>query len=243
MLRPLLLSSALALTACSSGIGAVAPPADDDAGGDVALDSGSSVDSATGTDTSGVDTAPGDTGASDTGATDAGSADGIVSSDGGGADVALKTCVVATSGASTGCAVDEYCDAPTCTTGTCRLRGVVLPDYNPVCGCDGYTYWNDHYAHALGASTMSGTTVCAGSNAKVCGGSTGCSAGECVIRGTTPATCPSDSASGLCWKVPGTATCPSSTPRKERVCGSGSCKSICQVTLAADKSYDDVTCP
>jgi hypothetical protein len=264
MLRPFFLTSVSTLAAlaalvtfsvtlgvaCSSSIPEVAPGDDDagntDTGGtnaDVGLDA---------LDTSiRLDTSPGLDAISDVPASDGGGPDGIVGGDATTDGPVEKTCTVsATTGEASGCALDEYCDAPTCASGVCRRRPISLPDFNPICGCDGVTYWNDHFAGSRGRSTRLGSGACGGGSSltKVCGGFASRSCPnpdmQCVSSGTDPSTCTTTDLGGLCWSIPTTASCLSATgSKKERVCGSGVCTTRCDAIKSSSVFYDDSTCP
>jgi hypothetical protein len=233
----MLLCGSLALVACSSGIDGVAPPIDIDGGSD------SSIAADASGDTTMRDTSTGDTAVDDGGSVDGGGSDSIVSSDVPLVDGA-RPCLVRTTGESTGCTADEYCDAPTCDTGVCKPRGLSAPGFSPVCGCDGLTYWNAHFAKSLGVS-FTGSSPCGDDRGVRCGGPfEDCIApADCVTRGSSPTTCTSVSVSGVCWRVPSDAVCATTgATRKERVCGSSVCKSVCEASIAGDVFFDDPTC-
>lgn len=239
-------SVASSMLACSSGISSVAPPGDDDSGpggkdtggggGDVAP--GDSTSDSTQVDAV-LDAPPADGG---------GGVDAIPPGDGIASDAPEKPCVLTSAGVTTDCSGEEYCDAPTCATGVCRKRPISLPDFNPICGCDGVTYWNDHYAGSLGRSTKLGSGACGGGSAstKTCGGITGRACPgttECVNSGTDPSTCTIADLSGLCWAIPTSATCVgASGSKKERLCGVGSCTNRCEAIKSGTTFYDDDTC-
>jgi len=230
--------------ACSSGISDVAPPGDEDTGG--ATDTGGAVDG--GGDTSTRDSTISDSSAPDSVVIDAGGPDSTGTGEATPVDATVRTCVVkSATGTSDDCATDEYCDSPDCLSGTCKHRPVSSVNFDPICGCDGITYWNSPWAHSVGHSTGAAGPCSSGPLVKTCGGLTpkSCPAGyECILHGTTPSWCTAPSPQGLCWSLPPDTDCSGGAPQKARLCGAaGTCVSACQAIRKADNFYDDPTCP
>lgn len=231
----------LLATGCSGGVEAV--PEDtgvfdsgrtDSSTIDSAVDS-SSVDSAK------VDSSPVDSSSSDSATVDSAivdSATDSVTTDG------SKTCTP-----TSGCDSTEYCDAPTCSTGTCKPRPTAATLQDPVCGCDGVTYWNASYAQSLGRSITATKGACS-TGAATCGGlgvkkcpNTG---DKCIMSYDSVGSCAISDPMGVCWSVPTGATCPAVLFNDRSVCGSGGfgkCISTCDAIKNGAPFYRDSSCP
>ena len=113
------------------------------------------------------------------------------------------------------CASGLYCDKDTCDApGTCELPPAYCDDVeDPVCGCDGITYFDDCLRKARGLTPpfSSPGSACPLNIAKTCAGPAdgGCPNGTvCAqLQRLEPAVCAPD-ALGICWVVPA-AQCPS----------------------------------
>lgn len=105
------------------------------------------------------------------------------------------------------CAHGYYCFSPTCTTGHC----VKAPNFaadplgaDPLCSCDGPTYWNSTVANEQTAAVkLAGACGTAGHS---CGGMAGKCSGNrtfCNFELATPAGCPPvPQMEGHCWVLP-----------------------------------------
>lgn len=111
------------------------------------------------------------------------------------------------------CGAGKYCDTSgsnkACGKGKCVAVGVgTSTTRNPVCGCDGVTYWNEAVAAKSGMS-LSKKGACTGGDQKTCGGlgNMVCPNGaSCNYRLGSDDACKVADASGTCWVTP--ATCP-----------------------------------
>jgi len=235
-------ASSFTLVACLVGAcgdsGATAGGADSGVATDSAADPGgdgtTTTDSTTGD--APAETTPGDAPA------DAPS-DGADTTPGG--DASGKPCT-ATGGE---CTKAEYCNAPSCGSGHCAARppGPGL-DFQPVCGCDGVTYWNAQQAHASGASTDDSSTgsSCSGPSTKTCGGLVGatCPAGDkCIEDLSGFPTCTVADAGGQCWYVPGGASCSGVAFSQYRDCSTSTCVSYCEAVKSGHSFRRDSSCP
>lgn len=171
-----------------------------------------------------------------TAATGGGSASGggTASTDGGSAVDAGVACDFA----DAGCASGEYCDAPNCTRGTCRPKlpaAQQLITRDPVCGCDGITYWNSSVANSLGMA-ISDAGVCVG--ARGCGargGITCPSYAICNREYQEQSWCSFADLSGLCWAMP--SNCPTSVSAPYAANCSGTCANQCAIASLGEAWY------
>lgn len=152
-------------------------------------------------------------------------------------DAPVPTACTATSG----CTSTEYCDGAACGAGVCRPRPPTSPTFDPVCGCDGITYWNQEVARAAGRSVVS-VGSCAGT-AVTCSsfGSCAAPANKCVVERTS---CSGFESTGRCWSIPGDRVCPagSKTVRTCGFTGGGTCLTRCEAILGGGSFAPDATC-
>jgi hypothetical protein len=147
-------------------------------------------------------------------------------------------------GVSGACPPGQYCNASGCDTGTCATLPGESSNINPVCGCDGLTYWNVSVAGHLGVSVKS-TGEC--SPGTTCGGIAGMqcpgNVAVCNMKLTTSALCAAADLAGTCWVLP--TICPSgpSIGPVTRACGAPACKSECDLIRSQQPWYDDNSCP
>jgi hypothetical protein len=145
------------------------------------------------------------------------------------------------------CDRDAYCKKATCEAmqGTCTMRGPecrgASAAFEPVCGCDGITYWNSCVIEHEGFSVAS-QGECTGANRPKCtrdGGSDSCPArghAHCYrpveMCGDTSPTM------GVCWVLPD--ECPEDEAQNQRYCGgtdgSARCIGLCEV-IDAENSF------
>jgi hypothetical protein len=115
---------------------------------------------------------------------------------------------------------------------------------NPVCGCDGLTYWNASVAGHRGVSVKA-TGEC--SPGRTCGGiaSIQCPGNDavCNMKLSTSTLCVAVDLGGTCWVLPN--ACPSGPGfgPNTRACGAGSCKPECELIRSGEPWYTDNTCP
>lgn len=159
-------------------------------------------------------------------------------------DAPTKTCTP-----TSGCDASEWCDAPSCGTGTCKPRPTAAKMQDPVCGCDGVTYWNATYAASLGQSVR-GTKGACTTGAATCGGFAGkaCPHGTdaCIRSYDSASFCSAADMAGVCWSLPSDGTCPAVIFKDRSVCGSGGfgkCISTCEAIKNGTPFYRDSTCP
>lgn len=81
--------------------------------------------------------------------------------------------------------------------------------YNPVCGCDGVTYWNPTVAAYFGMAVN--TTGACISNMVVCSAGNPCAAGLHCNNRRDQALCAVNSTAGVCWGLP--EQCPVDGPK------------------------------
>jgi len=130
------------------------------------------------------------------------------------------------------CGADAYCQVQSCSSdqGICTsLPTVNKGDFDPLCGCDGNTYWSGveasghHQAVLIGECTTS---------ANVCGTGVACASGTyCSLEAQS---CKLPTADGKCWVLP--MDC-SAHPEGGQPCagiatldgGGQTCASICKM--------------
>jgi hypothetical protein len=146
------------------------------------------------------------------------------------------------------CSQDEYCDAPDCVSiGTCRPRPsrFASGELDWVCGCNGITYGNATYAHALGVT------------APMIGSCTGGAGTTDPLRCATGRPCPLDavclppsstscagSSQGSCWAWSNDSACPSGAQTGYLSCSSApTCLTECQaITSQAPYRMTTIGC-
>lgn len=152
------------------------------------------------------------------------------------------------------CAPDQFCATNACDagTGSCEVRPVLCESTtDPVCGCDGVSFWNDCLRQRDGVASSSqgactiGAALCtdpAGATCPVADAS--CARLVYGQYGQQP--CPT-SFPGVCWALP--ATCPSSSPTDPMwfACGAPrDCVDICTAIGAGgvyQLAFGPGTCP
>jgi hypothetical protein len=139
------------------------------------------------------------------------------------------------------CALGLYCDAPGCGAGTCTQKPVpgLQTQKDPVCGCDGATYWNANVAAVNGASVKAAGT-CPDGAALKCGANTPCPGGlKCNRQVQDMASC-APSATGTCWGVP--LQCVFDGPQA-KACSNGACVLECSLVQSQNPWFNDGKCP
>lgn len=145
------------------------------------------------------------------------------------------------------CEPNAYCSRAACSdpTGTCILRPIVCDaGYDPHCGCDAVTYWNDCLRQRAG--TTGATSGQCSVDPAPCGGP----APPCPVPGASCAhlvppngPCPQQFP-GVCWLLPD--TCPAGVPPGAWVqCGSAPpvCTDTCTAILSGAPSQGVPACP
>ena len=137
------------------------------------------------------------------------------------------------------CGALWYCDAPGCAAGNCKPKPVpagLSPDPDPVCGCDGITYWSPDVAASKGES-VAALGACA--MPLLCGLGVACPVGmRCSRVVPDGASCSLD-ATGECW---GTAPSCSLDGPKARACTTATCELQCSLIQSENPWYEDPTC-
>jgi hypothetical protein len=158
-----------------------------------------------------------------------------------------------------GCGDDDDCDDDRwCKKSSCNGRGSCEPygDYcvgadavfDPVCGCDGITYWNTCTIEHEGFNIAS-SGECTGNNRPTCtrdDGGNSCPPREHAHCYRPVEVCGDPSPEeGFCWVLP--TECPENEPQTERYCGGtdgqARCIGLCEV-IDAENSFrrDSPTC-
>ena len=142
------------------------------------------------------------------------------------------------------CGAGMFCQADGCGDGTCQPVGTTEDQTRqPVCGCDGVTYWNASVAakHGMPAQSLG---EC--SPAKTCGGFANqqCPAGaSCNYRQADKTGCGIADGSGTCWTVPSVCVPMAGIGPQTRGCGSASCTDECDLIKLQTLWYPDSSCP
>lgn len=137
-----------------------------------------------------------------------------------------------------------YCDAPTCGSGTCVAIPTGAPTQvrDPVCGCDGVTYWNGTVAQASGMSwdkkgACTPGATCGGIANIKCPGQSSCNYGR-----ETKAGCNIADFGGKCWMLP--PACPQIVIGVQtRGCDNDKCADECTLIRSQQPYYRDNSCP
>ncbi len=141
----------------------------------------------------------------------------------------------------------DFCEFTSCaaTSGKCRMREALCkPDFDPVCGCNGVTYWNDCLRR--GAGQPSATLGQCGSPA-TCDTGVLCpdpdaSCARLLLTGSSCAATPV----GTCWVVP--KNCPPPTQNSDdawETCGGGPlvCSGLCAAVRSGQIRRQVTSCP
>jgi hypothetical protein len=193
---------------CSGGNFTVASTTEDGATEDAAIsDTSTTLDSASDTGAVAVDT--GSTG-------DSNASDVIVAETGG------KTC--STSEECPG--INQWCKHAACgdSMGICTPLTTPGPYYEPVCGCDGVTYWNKAHAESYSVTPMH-AGPCTAMEAKGCA-TGGCDL--CVQEVPGSLTCAAGTIPGRCWRAPAGTLCTSTMAGPSVGTCDGKCETMCQ---------------
>ena len=137
------------------------------------------------------------------------------------------------------CGAGYYCLAPDCGAGMCVQKpfaGGQPPQPDPVCGCDGVTYWNKEVAASLGAS-VAATGSC--SMPIACSPNMGCPPGMKCNREVADKVSCSPDVMGQCWGTP--IQCSLDGP-KARACSNDTCELQCSLVQSQNPWFADPTC-
>jgi hypothetical protein len=146
------------------------------------------------------------------------------------------------------CAPGGYCNAPGCGAGVCTpLSATEDSQEQPVCGCDGVSYWNATIAAVHGAAVRA-AGACTQPHQASCGGliyhpcpneaRQYCDHGRDDQVGCGGADMP-----GVCWAMP--TQCPLIMFSQERQCVSlgGTCLNRCEAIKDETPYFHDQSCP
>jgi hypothetical protein len=137
-----------------------------------------------------------------------------------------------------------FCNALGCGEGICIAVPAEGRQRNPVCGCDGVTYWNASVA-ARANMSVSHAGEC-GLLGKTCGVVAGdCSNGAFCNRVAESAlACNTLDRTGSCWVLP--SSCDDGSVGfgpTTRACGAANCQDECTLIRSEATFYVDNTCP
>jgi len=161
------------------------------------------------------------------------------------------------------CTATSFCARAECgdVAGTCAARPVVCEEApQPVCGCDGITYWNDCLRRAAGITARAPRECEPGVGpAQTCGGpgdrgpgpgpsTERCPPGTFCARLLPPSPpgappiCP-PAVPGTCWALP--AVCPPFDPNRWTRCGAPAleCKTTCDAIHTGEPHQRANACP
>lgn len=142
------------------------------------------------------------------------------------------------------CGPNGYCKSSDCVTGVCAPRPPETSNTeNPVCGCDGITYWNENVAAARGMSVKEAGACKIGVKCGGPGPTKPCPTNfSCSMELASAGGCAIQSAPGLCWALP--KTCPAlGIGPITRACGAAQCAGRCTLIGNEEPYYRDNTCP
>lgn len=135
------------------------------------------------------------------------------------------------------CASDQFCAALGCGVGLCKPKPAEGAGFDPVCGCDGVTYYNATIAARRRVSVFTAgrcpaltAVTCGDAGGVECDGGLYCSyelagADKCVVQ----------EKAGTCWGLP--ANCSTANPTAS-TCDPG-CLSVCAAIKTQKPWYDD----
>lgn len=143
------------------------------------------------------------------------------------------------------CGPDAFCQMDSCGASSGRCQHIPVGDCpplrDPVCGCDGVTYWNQCLRMQHGASAQA---------AGECATPVPCGPGQpaCPTPGAScahilpfPSYCSTAPAQGTCWVLP--LGCPPPQPGEGRFssCGPPTCGSLCEA-IRSEQPHARVMC-
>lgn len=147
---------------------------------------------------------------------------------------------------SSECATTSYCVlCGGAAKGVCKPKPAAPASFQPVCGCDGITYWNSDFAVFYNADIVAnapcttGATKCNTLTGPSCPGGTVCVQGRETLAGCV-------SSEGTCWRTSRSGTpgdCATGFNPKVHICGETTCTMACQAIKEGRKFYTDATCP
>jgi hypothetical protein len=138
-----------------------------------------------------------------------------------------------------------YCDKSGCGAGPgkCAVqpKNTVLLSQtsDPVCGCDGLTYWNADWAAFHAASTQVAPGPCPAASAVACSDIMACpGTSKCNRKVPDQATC-APPPQGACWSMP--ISCAAGPSAK--ACTNQACQTVCDLIESQNPWFDDGACP
>jgi hypothetical protein len=141
------------------------------------------------------------------------------------------------------CDPGQYCQRPSCgvTAGFCAPY-MMANGFDPVCGCDGVTYWNKTYAFTTDAIVKHGGRCSATEGAACLGTSCGGLPDSICVRQVAGSTaCASMIEQGVCWRLPLTHECGGTTLGGTVENCEGKCMTFCNAVLG-DKAFYPKAC-
>lgn len=133
------------------------------------------------------------------------------------------------------CPPGMYCDAVACGVGTCKPKPTDEDgSYQPVCGCNGITYWNASVAARHGESVKD-EGACT-SNAEKCPASICPGTSKCKKTVFDQAACGGPALSATCWMLP--QNCTGADLPKAFGCENG-CLSMCLLISMQDQYFGE----
>lgn len=141
------------------------------------------------------------------------------------------------------CHGDQFCEKHGCgdTHGDCHQKPLCMgiDEYEPVCGCNGVTYWNDCLRKLDGANFKEMDQCDA---AKSCNVASDCSQGPwATCARVSQVSCPTSGAPGVCWATP--AVCPGGQSTNAQSCAGGACMDLCSALKSQQPALLKSSCP
>jgi len=139
------------------------------------------------------------------------------------------------------CPPNHYCKYPGCgvSIGTCAaLSPLPGPYYNPVCGCDGTTFWNKEFAY-VNSVAIKHDDPCTPTERKLCttaGSACDTPDSLCVVQLPSATTCSVTPQQGGCWRMPTGIVCGTDAGPPMLTC-SAVCMSQCNAVKSKTAFY------
>jgi hypothetical protein len=127
------------------------------------------------------------------------------------------------------------------TLGTCQPKPAFSPQPDPVCGCDGVTYWSPSVAANHGVAIHAGGECTQGfPKTKTCSLNNACVNGtKCNVQVDQLGCATAGLATGFCWSLP---DC-NGTTAQGKDCSNNQCASQCDLIDSNKPYYDGAGCP
>jgi len=144
------------------------------------------------------------------------------------------------------CPGNWYCSYPGCgvSVGECRVLPTPGPYYDPVCGCDGTTFWNKEFAYVHSVA-IAHEGLCTNAERKACtalGGMCDTPDSLCVVQLAGASSCAIGTPIGSCWRLPTGTLCGTAGGPPQLTCASTTtCYSLCQA-VKLKKAFYPASC-